>query len=65
MAKYPKVDFYYSFGNEKQLIPKANFKTDSEAIKAAEEQDQQLIKIRFVNGERTLKEKLYDPYGEE
>lgn len=63
MAKYPKVEFFYSFGDGKNLIPKTDFECDSEAIRAAEGQEKQLFKHRFVNGQRTLKEKLYDPFG--
>lgn len=65
MAKSPLIEFFYSFGSEKELIQAAAFECDSEAIKAAEEQETTLFKHRFVNGEKTLKEKLYDPYNNE
>lgn len=63
MRKDPTIEFFYSFGTEAALVPKSQYQSDSEAIQAAEEAEKQLFKHRFVNGQKTLKEKLYDPYN--
>lgn len=65
MKKKLLIEFYYSFGSEVELIEKAAFECELEAIREAKERETALFKHRFVNGEKTLKEKLFDPYNKE
>lgn len=69
MGKKLIIEYFYSFDctnalPANKLFRADEFEGDAEAIRTAENQEATLYKYRFVNGERTLTEKLYDPRAE-
>lgn len=68
MDGQPTIEFFYSFDCTEGslagwLFPLSAFANEAEAIQTAASSKAILYKLRFVNGERTLKEKLFDPWG--
>lgn len=68
MNKQPVIEFYYSFndmdpGKAKELLKETEFQNEAEAIRTAKSGKLILYKHRFVNGKKTLTEKLFDPFS--
>lgn len=66
MKNPPNIVFFYSFNcidpcKAKKIFTEKDFKNESEAIRAAKNSKSILYKHRFVNGKKTLTEKIYDP----
>ena len=66
-APEPVIEYYYSFDCMNAFLADKLFKADTfegdqDAIKTAANYEATLYKHRFVNGEKTLSEKLYDPW---
>ena len=67
MKEQPKIEYFYTFDCMNavfadRFFAEAAFEGDSDAIKTAANYEATLYKHRFVNGEKTLTEKLYDPW---
>jgi len=65
--KEPAIEYFYTFDCMNAFLADRYFKEsafqgDADAIKTAANYEATLYKHRFVNGERTLTEKLYDPW---